>query len=65
MGGFPIHLGLGPLKTRLTAGIGQFVIELRETLVSPKERTWAFEVQNATGITATGSGGSQFQGKAE
>jgi hypothetical protein len=43
----------------------QFVIELRETLVSPKERTWAFEVQNATGITATGSGGSQFQGKAE
>lgn len=41
------------------------VIELRERLLNSEKRSWTFEVQNATGITATGSGESQFQGKAE
>ena len=41
------------------------VIALRERLHGPEKRSWTFEMQNTTGIIATGSGGSQFQGKAE
>lgn len=38
---------------------------LRERFLGPEKRSWTFEVQNASGIIATGSGGSQFKGNAE
>ena len=41
------------------------VIALRERLHGPEKRTWTFEVRTTAGITATGSGDSQYQGKAE
>jgi hypothetical protein len=43
----------------------QVVIELREILVSPKERTWTVEAHTTEGITSTGSGSSHYQGKAK
>jgi hypothetical protein len=41
------------------------VIALRERLLGSEKRTWTFEVRTTAGITATGSGDSQYQGKAE
>ena len=41
------------------------VIALRERLLGPEKRTWTFEVRTTAGIAATGSGASQYQGKAE
>ena len=41
----------------------QVLVELREILVSPKERTWSFEAHTPKGISSTGSGRSDFTGK--
>jgi len=43
----------------------EVLIELREILVSPKERTWTVEGHTPKGIVSTGSGSSHYQGKAE
>jgi len=41
------------------------LIELREILVSPKERKWTVEAHTPKGIVSTGSGSSHYQGPAK